>query len=102
MVTSILTFNNCVSFIQYGRIRLSQTTDVMLQTPTCRTATFQSSYFNRIVKPWNSICQYVNPDTFSSSISFKNFLKRRYLQLLRLVNDVELTCTWSLVRDCTS
>ena len=73
--------NNCVSFIQHTR--LSQSTGVMLQTLTCRTATFQSSYLNRIVKPWNSICQDVNPDTYSSSISFKNFLKRRYLQFLR-------------------
>ena len=95
-----LNINNCVSFIQHGRTRLSQATGVMLQTPMCRTATFQSSYFNRIVKPWNSVCQDVNPDSFSSPISFKNFLKRRYLELLRSVYDVELSCTWSLVRDC--
>jgi hypothetical protein len=95
-----LNINNCVSFVQHGRTRLSQATGVMLQTPMCRTATFQSSYFNRIVKPWNSICQDVNPDSFSSPISFKNFLKRRYLELLRSVYDVELFCTWSLVCDC--
>ena len=75
-------------------------TGVVLQTPMCRTATFQSSYFNRIVKPWNNVCQDVNPNTFSSLISFQNFLKRRYLELLRSVYDVELSCTWSLVRDC--
>ena len=102
MVTSILTLtlNNRVSFIQHGRTRLSQASGVMLQTLLCRTATFQSSYFNRIVKPWNSVCQDVNPDTFSSPISFKNFLKRIYLDLLHTVYDVELFCTWSLVRDC--
>ena len=61
----------------------------MLQTPLCRTATFQSSYFNRIVKPWNSVCQDVNPCTFSSPISFKNVLKRRYLELLHSVYNVE-------------
>ena len=95
-----LNINNRVSFIQHGRTRLSQASGVMLQTPLCRTATFQSSYFNRIVKPWNSVCQDVNPDTFSSPISFKNFLKRRYLDLLHTVYDIELSCTWSLVRDC--
>ena len=68
---------------------LSQASGVMLQTPLCRTATFQSSYFNRIVKPWNSVCQDVNPDTFSSPISFKNVLKRRYLELLHSVYHVE-------------
>ena len=94
-----LNINNCVSLIQHERTRLNQTTGVMFHTSTCRTGFFQS-YFNRIVKPWNSICQCVNPDTFSCSISFKNFLKRRCLQLLRVVYDVELTCTWSLVRDC--
>ena len=95
-----LNINNCVSFVQHGRTRLSQATGVMLQTPMCRTATFQFSYFNRIVKLWNSVCHNVNPDSFSSPISFKNFLKHRYLELLHSVYDVELSCTWSLVRDC--
>ena len=95
-----LNINNCVSFIQHGRNRLSQATGVMLQTPMCRTATFQSSYFNRIVKPWNNVCHDVNPDTFSSPISFKNFLKRSYLELLCSVYDVDLPCTWFSVRDC--
>ena len=95
-----LNVNNRVTFIQHGRTRLSQASGVMLETPLCRTATFQTSYFNRIVKSWNTVCQDVDPDTFSSSISFKSFLKRRYLELLRSVYDVELSCTWSLVRDC--
>ena len=90
--------NNCVSFIQHTR--LSQATGVMLQT----LMHVQNCYFSIIIfqsdfqTAWNSICQDVNPDTYSSSISFKNFLKRRYLQLLRSVYDVELSCTWSLVR----
>ena len=71
-----LNINNRVSFIQHGRTRLSQASGVMFQTPLCRTATFQSSYFNRIVKLWSCVCQDVNPDTFSSPISFKNFLKQ--------------------------
>ena len=95
-----LNINACVSFIQHGRTRLSQATGVMLQTPMCRTATFQSSYFNRIVKPWNNVCHDVNPDTFSSTISFKNFLKRSYLELLRSVYDVDIPCNWFSVRDC--
>jgi hypothetical protein len=65
-----LNINNCVSFVQHGRTRLSQATGVMLQTPMCRTATFQSSYFNRIVKPWNSVCHIL-----SLALSFsKTFL----------------------------
>jgi hypothetical protein len=50
-----LNINNCVSFVQHGRNRLSQATGVMLQIPMCRTATFQSSYFNRIVKPYGTV-----------------------------------------------
>ena len=38
-----LNINNFVSFVQHGRSRLSQATGVMLQTPMCRTATFQLS-----------------------------------------------------------
>ena len=91
-----LNSNNLVSFIEHGRTRLSQASSVMLQTPSCKTATFQSSYFNRIVKPWNIVCQDVIPDSFSSPISFKNFLKRKFSELLLLSYDVELSCTCSV------
>ena len=73
-----------VSFIEHRRTRLSQAASVVLQTPLCRTTTFQLSYFNRIVKPWNCICKNVHPDTFSSPISFKNYLKRKYTELVKV------------------
>ena len=37
-----LNINNCVRFIQHGRTRQCRATGVILQPPTCRTATFQS------------------------------------------------------------
>ena len=95
-----LKMDSYVSFIEHRRTRLSQAASVVLQTPLCRTTTFQSSYFNRIVKPWNCICKNFHPDTFSSPISFKNYLKRKYTELVKSVYNVELSCTWSLVRDC--
>ena len=96
-----LKMDSYVSFIEHRRTaRLSQAASVVPQTPLCRTTTFQSSYFNRIVKPWNCICEDVHPDTFSSPISFKNYLKRKYTELVKSVYDVELSCMWSLVRDC--
>ena len=51
-----LNINNCVCFVQNGRTRLSQATGVTLQTPmSCRTAKFQSSYFNRILQPYGTV-----------------------------------------------
>ena len=44
-----LSIDDCVCFIQHGRTRLSQATGITLHTFTCRTATFQLSYFNHIV-----------------------------------------------------
>jgi hypothetical protein len=88
-----LNINDYVSFVDHGRTRLSQITSVILTT-------FKSSYFNRIVKPWNIVCKEVNPETFYSPISFRNFLKLKYSHLVHTVYDVELPCTWSLVRDC--
>ena len=43
--------SNFVSFVNNGRTRSSQLRT--LKTPFCRTSTFQSSYFNRIIKLWN-------------------------------------------------
>ena len=41
-----LDVNNFVSFVTHGRTRLSEART--LKTPSCRTSTFQGSYFNRI------------------------------------------------------
>ncbi|CAB4010513.1 Hypothetical predicted protein [Paramuricea clavata] len=92
-----LKMDSYVSFIEHRCTRHSQAAGVVLQTPLCRTTTFQSSYYNWIIKPWNCICKDVHPDTFSSSISFKNYLKRKYTELVKSVYDVELSCTWSLI-----
>jgi hypothetical protein len=50
----------------------SQVASVVIQTPMCRTTTFQSSFFNRIVKPWNRVRKDVDPDTFSTPDYFYN------------------------------
>ena len=50
-----LNINNPVSFIQHGRTRLSQASGVMLQTPLCRTATFQP--YCQTVEQCMSRCQ---------------------------------------------
>jgi hypothetical protein len=47
--------NNCVSFVSHGRTQLSNTSKYILQSQICRTSTFQSSYYNRVVKQWNIV-----------------------------------------------
>ena len=53
--------SNFVSFVNHGRTRLSRFSEKNLQTPLCKTTTFQSSYYNRIVKIWNTVTQEYLP-----------------------------------------
>ena len=71
-----LKMDSYISFIEHRCTRLSQAASAVLQTPLCGTTTFQSSYFNRIVKPWNCICKDVHPDTFSSPIQIHSPVRR--------------------------
>ena len=90
--------SNCVSFVSHGRTRLSNTSKYILQSQICRTSTFQSSYYNRVVKLWNIVCKDVCLDTVSCPSSF--FI-RRYSSIVDYIYDVDLSCTWSLFRDCS-
>jgi hypothetical protein len=47
--------SNYVSFVSHGRTRLSLSSEYILQNSLCKTTTFQSSYYNRIVKIWNTV-----------------------------------------------
>ena len=93
--------SNCVSFVSHGRTRLSNTSKYILQSQICRTSTFQSSYYNRVVKLWNTVCKDVCLDTVSSPSSFKCLVKRRYSSIVDSIYDVDLSCTWSLFRNCS-
>jgi hypothetical protein len=79
--------SNCVSFVSHGRTRLSNTSKYILQSQVCRTITFRSSYYNRVVKLWNIVCKDVCLETVSSPSSFKCLVKRRYSILF-----MTLTC----------
>jgi len=63
-----LNIGRYVTFITHGRSR-SKNPD-----PRTKTATFQASFFNRIVKPWNTICNLAPQDKFSGLSLFKYFL----------------------------
>ena len=92
--------NSYVSFINHDRSRQTLNPSLLLQVPLCRTTTFKNSYFNRTVHLWNSVCRTALPNNFWTLSSFKNFLHRTYSLLRNSVFEVDMPCTWSLVRDC--
>ena len=64
--------SDLVPFVSHGQTRLSNSYN--LNTPACKTSTFQASYFNRIAKLWNYICKFSPPTSFSTTASFRNFV----------------------------
>jgi hypothetical protein len=92
--------NKYIAFIGHGRTRHSQIPLVM-KAPRCKTNTFQASFYNRIVKLWNTICKSAPVHGFSNISSFKQLLKQTYLTLFNASFDVDFPCTWTLSRDCS-
>ena len=90
-----------VSFVTHSRTRNCNNLSLLLKIPSCKTNTFKSSYFNRIVLLWNYVCKVALPSDFRSLSSFKTFLRRTYLNLLSSSFDFDMTCTWSINRSCS-
>ena len=90
-----------VSFVSHSRTRNCVNPSLMLKVPSCKTSTFQSSFFNRIVPLWNYVCRTAQPSDLRSLTMFRSFLSRTYLHLLISCYDVDMTCTWSLYRTCS-
>ena len=89
------------SFVSHSRTRNCVNPSLMLKVPLCKTSTFQSSYFNRIVPLWNRMCRTAKPSDLSSLTMFRSFLSRTYLHLLISCYDVDMACTWLLHRTCS-
>ena len=89
-----------VSFLNHDLSRQTLNPNLLLKVPFCRTTTFKNSYFNRTVHLWNTVCRNASANSFMSISSFKNFLRQTYSSLRNSVFDVDMKCTWSLVRDC--
>jgi hypothetical protein len=68
-----LNIEQFVFFVQHSRSR-SQNPSLVLKPSYCKTSTFQASFFNRVVKPWNLVCKIVSRDKFASLSIFKRFL----------------------------
>ena len=88
-----------VTFVTHDRSR-SKNPTLVLKPAYCKTATFQASFFNRIVKPWNTICNLAPHDKFSSLSLFKYFLRATYFTLLDTTYDIDMPCTWFFFRNC--
>jgi hypothetical protein len=56
-----LNVSDYVSFVSHCRTRNCENPSLMLKVPSCKTSTFQSSFFNRIVPLWNCVCKAASP-----------------------------------------
>ena len=84
-----LNIDRYVTFVTHGRSR-SKNPTLVLKPAYCKTATFQASFFNRIIKPWNTICNLAPHDKFSSLSLFKYFLRATYFTLLDTTYDINI------------
>ena len=96
-----LNISNFVSFVSHNRTRKCKNPSLILKVPSCKTSTFQSSFFNRIVLLWNYVCKIACPADLRSLSMFKSFLSRTYVQLLVSSFNVDMPCTLSLYRSCS-
>ena len=90
-----------ISFIKsvsHGHSQRSQSSDIKyLETPLCKTATYQSSFFNRL---WNLICKLIRPCDFLNIKTFKNSITNLFKDELANVFDPDKPCSWGLARSC--
>jgi hypothetical protein len=90
-----------VSFVNHSRTRNCNNPSLVLKVPSCKSSTFQTSFFNRIVPLWNHTCKIAPPRDLRSLATFISFLSRTYFNLLSSSFDVDMCCTWSLYRSCS-
>ena len=93
-----------ISFIKsvsHGHTRRSQSSDIKyLETPLCKSATYQSSFFNHSIKLCNLICKLIQPSDFLNIKIFKNSITNFYKDELANVFDPDKPCSWVLARNC--
>ena len=93
-----------ISFIKsvsHGRSRRSQSSDIKyLETPPCKTATYQSFFFNRSIKLCSLICKLIRPCDFLNIKTFKNSITNLFKDELANVFYPVKPCSWGLARSC--
>ena len=89
-----------ISFIKsvsHGHTRRSQSSDIKyLETPFCKSAMYQSSFFNRSIELWNQICKLIQPSDFLNIKTFKNSITNLHKDELANVFDPDKPCSWVL------
>ena len=76
-------------YVETTSTRTRVGTSQLLRSQACKTTTFQSSHFFRIVKLWNYVCNTLS--------SFKTYLHKTYLQLTATAYDPDLPSLHSLI-----
>ena len=74
--------SNYVTFNNHPPTRRSQSAGCYLTFPAYKTCTLRASYFVRIVKLWNKLCQEAFPSGFTYLSCFKSFSKNLYKSFL--------------------
>ena len=77
-----LNVSNFVSFVSHNPARNCKNPSLVLKVPSCKTSSFQSSFFNRIGPLWNYVCKIACPADLRSLTMVKSFLSKTYVQLL--------------------
>ena len=105
-----MTLNPLVDYRRLSKVTVSIVTviegncknpSLVLKVPSCKTSSFQSSFFDRIVPLWSYVCKIACPADLRSLTMFKSFLLKTYVQLLVSSFNVDMPCTWSLYRSCS-
>ena len=68
---------------------------ISFQPNLCRTTSFRSSFFNRIVPLWNSLPEELKLS--NSTVILKTKLKNHYQEKLKTVFDVDRPRTWKTI-----
>ncbi len=76
--------NEYISFIGHGRTRHSQIPLVM-KAPRCKTSTYQASYYNRIVKLWNTICKTAPVQRFFQCLFIQTIAQRKISNFIQFI-----------------
>ena len=54
-----------IKSVIYGHTQRSQSSDIKyLETPFCKSASYQSSFFNCSIKLWNQMSKLIQPSDF--------------------------------------
>jgi hypothetical protein len=84
-------------YVETTTSRARAGTSQLLRSQVCKTSTFRSSYFVRIVNLWNYVCKTAPLNSFDTLSSFKAYLHKTYLQLTATAYTPDVPSSHSLI-----